>query len=283
MSKDFPAKPPHPSTLESIDLSELDPRLVLDKASQRWLFEEGDQEYEYDYIKEQWVNTSKRSLSEDDTNKEDIKRQRKQDMSKLKEELNSLKQKKKNSSIFISNLPVDSGFSEIEETFSKYGKISIGKDEKPRIKMYTNEKGSFKGEALIIYSNPESALLAIEMMDNTQYNGNTIRVEEAKFDNKKENPKKKQDSLSKAVIIRNMVRKKELANDIHIKQDIIDDIKEECKNIGISDIEDIVFNEENATVLVKFSKKELLLLCIKKFHNRYYDGLTLDVQESKVI
>lgn len=283
MSKDFLAKPPHPSTLESIDLSELDPRLVLDKASQRWLFEEGDQEYEYDYIKEQWVNTSKRSLSEDDTNKEDIKRQRKQDMSKLKEELNSLKQKKKNSSIFISNLPVDSGFSEIEEAFSKYGKISVGKDEKPRIKMYTNEKGSFKGEALIIYSNPESALLAIEMMDNTQYNGNTIRVEEAKFDNKKENPKKKQDSLSKAVIIRNMVRKEELANDIHIKQDIIDDIKEECKNIGISDIEDIVFNEENATVLVKFSKEELLLLCIKKFHNRYYDGLTLDVQESKVI
>lgn len=242
MSKDFPAKPPHPSTLESIDLSELDPRLVLDKASQRWLFEEGDQEYEYDYIKEQWVNTSKRSLSEDDTNKEDIKRQRKQDMSKLKEELNSLKQKKKNSSIFISNLPVDSGFSEIEEAFSKYGKISVGKDEKPRIKMYTNEKGSFKGEALIIYSNPESALLAIEMMDNAQYNGNTIRVEEAKFDNKKENPKKKQDSLSKAVIIRNMVRKKELANDIHIKQDIIDDIKEECKNIGISDIEDIVLS-----------------------------------------
>ena len=48
----------------------------------------------------------------------------------------------------------------------------------------------FKGEALIIYSNPESALLAIEMMDNAQYNGNTIRVEEAKFDNKKENPKK---------------------------------------------------------------------------------------------
>lgn len=283
MSKDFPAKPPHSSTLESIDLSKLDPRLVLDKASQRWLFEEGDQEYEYDYIKEQWVNTSKRSLSEDDTNKEDIKRQRKQDMSKLKEELNSLKQKKKNSSIFISNLPVDSGFSEIEEAFSKYGKISVGKDEKPRIKMYTNEKGSFKGEALIIYSNPESALLAIEMMDNAQYNGNTIRVEEAKFDNKKENPKKKQDSLSKAVIIRNMVRKEELANDIHIKQDIIDDIKEECKNIGISDIEDIVFNEENATVLVKFSKKELLLLCIKKFHNRYYDGLTLDVQESKVI
>lgn len=283
MSQDFPAKPPHPSTLENIDLSELDPRLVLDKASQRWLFEEGDQEYEYDYVKEQWVNTSKRSLSEDYMNKEDIKRQRKQDMSKLKEELNSLKQKKKNSSIFISNLPVDSGFSEIEEAFSKYGKISVGKDEKPRIKMYTNEKGSFKGEALIIYSNPESALLAIEMMDNTQYNGNTIRVEEAKFDNKKENPKKKQDSLSKAVIIRNMVRKEELANDIHIKQDIIDDIKEECKNIGISDIEDIVFNEENATVLVKFSKEELLLLCIKKFHNRYYDGLTLDVQESKVI
>ena len=80
---------------------------------------------------------------------------------------------------------------------------------------------------MIIYSNPESALLAIEMMDNTQYNGNTIRVEEAKFDNKRR-IQRKQDSLSKAVIIRNMVRK-ELANDIHIKQDIIDDIKEECK------------------------------------------------------
>lgn len=284
MSKDFPVKPPHPSTLENIDLSKLDARLVLDKASQRWLFEDGDQEYEYDYIKDQWINTSKRSLSEDLLNKEDIKRQRKQDMSKLKEELNSLKQKKKNSSIFISNLPIDSRFSEIEETFAKYGKISVGKDEKSRIKMYTNEKGSFKGEALIIYSNPESALLAIEMMDNTEYNGNTIRVEEAKFDNNNNNKKEHlKKNSSKTVVIRNMVRKEELANDIHIKQDIIDDIKEECKNIGVFDIEDIAFNEEDATILVRFSKQELLLLCIKKFHNRYYDGLTLDVQESKVI
>ena len=77
--------------------------------------------------------------------------------------------------------------------------------------------------------------------------------------------KEKQDSLSKAVIIRNMVRKEELANDIHIKQDIIDDIKEECKNIGISDIEDIVFNEENATVLVKFSKKSCCCYASRSF------------------
>jgi HIV Tat-specific factor 1 len=39
----------------------------------------------------------------------------------------------------------------------------------PRVKMYTDDEGKFKGDALIVYHKPESVPLAIMMADNISF------------------------------------------------------------------------------------------------------------------
>jgi HIV Tat-specific factor 1 len=68
----------------------------------------------------------------------------------------------------VTNLPPDTTEDEIRETFSKCGVIAEEIDSgKPRIKLYRNEDGTLKGDALIIYFRPESVELAIQMLDGT--------------------------------------------------------------------------------------------------------------------
>jgi HIV Tat-specific factor 1 len=57
----------------------------------------------------------------------------------------------------------------------------------PRIKMYEDDKGQFKGEALVVYFRPESVDLAVQMLDDTDFrlgsqgpNG-SMRVQAADF------------------------------------------------------------------------------------------------------
>ena len=40
---------------------------------------------------------------------------------------------------------------------------------KPRIKLYEDDKGSFKGDALVVYFRPESVDLAVQMLDDTDF------------------------------------------------------------------------------------------------------------------
>ena len=59
-----------------------------------------------------------------------------------------------------------------------------------RIKMYTDDKGDFNGEALIVFFKKESIALAIKMMDDYWFrpedqSHGTIRVKEADFSYKK--------------------------------------------------------------------------------------------------
>lgn len=63
---------------------------------------------------------------------------------------------------------------------------------KPRIKLYKNEDGTLKGDALVIYHRPESVQLAVQMLDDTdlrfgvQGPSGTIKVQEADFSYKKQ-------------------------------------------------------------------------------------------------
>ena len=54
--------------------------------------------------------------------------------------------------------------------FSKCGVIAEEIDSgRPRIKMYTDDNGKFKGEALVVYFRPESVNLAVQMLDETDF------------------------------------------------------------------------------------------------------------------
>lgn len=78
---------------------------------------------------------------------------------------------RKNTAIYITNLPTSppTTSEELQHVFSRCGVIAEEIDRgKPRIKLYTNEDGSCKGDALIVYFRAESVDLAIQMLDDSE-------------------------------------------------------------------------------------------------------------------
>lgn len=70
----------------------------------------------------------------------------------------------------MTNLPQDVTAQEVSDVFSRCGVIAEEIDRgKPRIKLYTDEGGNFKGDALIVYFRAESVDLAIQMLDDTDF------------------------------------------------------------------------------------------------------------------
>jgi len=69
--------------------------------------------------------------------------------------------------------------------FSRCGVIAEEIDRgKPRIKLYADEDGKFKGDALILFFRPESVELAIQLLDDTEFRlgqGQKMKVTAADF------------------------------------------------------------------------------------------------------
>jgi HIV Tat-specific factor 1 len=86
-------------------------------------------------------------------------------------------------SVYVTNLPRDVASAEIAEYFSKCGMIGEDATGQKRVKLYRDEDGRFKGDALVTYFKPESVPLALQLLDETELprangtSGPTIRVE----------------------------------------------------------------------------------------------------------
>lgn len=95
--------------------------------------------------------------------------------------------------MYVTSIPLDASSSEIHQVFSRCGVIAEEIDSGAhRIKMYEDEQGKFKGEALVVYFRPESVNLAIQLLDDTDFrlgaegpNGK-MRVQAADFSYKKQ-------------------------------------------------------------------------------------------------
>lgn len=81
------------------------------------------------------------------------------------------RQPKQNTAIYVTGLPPDATVEEIQELFQrKCGVIAEEIDNnRPRIKMYTDDEGKFKGDALIVFFKPESVNMAITLLDDTEF------------------------------------------------------------------------------------------------------------------
>ncbi|KAK9475029.1 uncharacterized protein V1510DRAFT_409846 [Dipodascopsis tothii] len=96
--------------------------------------------------------------------------------------------KKKNSALYITNLPRDVTYDELEQAVSRFGlvaeDISTGKK---RIRIYTDDDGTPKGDALIVFFRAESVQLAVDMLDDTDFRPGQanpqgrIKVQEADY------------------------------------------------------------------------------------------------------
>ncbi|OGE56055.1 hypothetical protein PENARI_c003G03163 [Penicillium arizonense] len=85
---------------------------------------------------------------------------------------NEPKQKKPrvNCAVYVTSIPLDATMEEINTVFKKFGLITEEIDTgKPRIKMYEDEAGNFKGDALVVYFRSESVDIAIQMLDETDF------------------------------------------------------------------------------------------------------------------
>ncbi|KAH0558616.1 hypothetical protein GP486_004733 [Trichoglossum hirsutum] len=77
---------------------------------------------------------------------------------------------RKNKAVYVTNLPLDTTIDEVQSVFSKCGVIAEEIDRgKLRIKLYTDEAGNFKGDALVVYFRAESVALAVQMLDDTDF------------------------------------------------------------------------------------------------------------------
>ncbi|OJD37763.1 nuclear mrna splicing factor-associated protein [Diplodia corticola] len=202
-----------PRNREDFDADE---RISWSKPDNKFILEEANgNEWEFDDRLKRWVPTVDKDLLEQQgkayqvagvDESEDVSEQIKAKKRKMNgggEGLNQPRKRRKrqgknpqtsaSSAVYATSIPLDATYEDIDKVFSKYGIILESPDsEKKRIKMYTDEQGNFKGEALIIYYRPESVPMVINMLDDTAFdfkqgaNGNMrVQVADSSFKKQK--------------------------------------------------------------------------------------------------
>ncbi|KAJ4421250.1 hypothetical protein N0V82_003882 [Gnomoniopsis sp. IMI 355080] len=90
---------------------------------------------------------------------------------KNKKQASQPKQPPQNRAIYVTGLPLDVTVDEVAEAFSrKCGVIAEEIDSgRPRIKLYNDAEGNFKGDALVVFFKPQSVQMAIMLLDDTHF------------------------------------------------------------------------------------------------------------------
>lgn len=96
--------------------------------------------------------------------------------------------------VYVQNLPRDASAEEVAEVFAKCGILRTDDGGAPRVKVYTDDDGRPKGDALVNYMLAPSVQLACQLLDGTWLRGGSVRgdgepdaplrVEEASFQQK---------------------------------------------------------------------------------------------------
>ncbi|KAL0574955.1 hypothetical protein V5O48_007000 [Marasmius crinis-equi] len=194
-----------------------DPRVYLDKESNKWRREEDDgTEMEYDskgswvpvvdedLIKRQQAAYSISGVDESTPAAPVLARENKKrkvedytsatplpeagpSMKRGKKD-NKDKPKSKNTAVYVTGLPLDADLDEIVKAFSKYGVLEEDDDGDPKVKMYARDDGSFSGEALVVYFKEDSVTLAVNLLDESELRlgdpSSVMRVNKADFSHK---------------------------------------------------------------------------------------------------
>ncbi|OAL67144.1 nuclear mRNA splicing factor-associated protein [Trichophyton rubrum] len=310
-----------PSTFPQPDEFDSDPRVSFSKLDNKYILEtDNGEEYTYDDALKRWIPSIQldESLMEqqrqaykiqgvDEEEPANLKTlQEKKKKRKHNDESTTAQKPKKprvNTAVYVTAIPLDATVSEISSLFSKCGVIAEEIDSgKPRIKMYTDEQGAFKGDALVVYFRPESVNLAIQMLDDTDFRfgekgaeGN-MRVQPADFSFKavQETPAKanlrdkmkiirKTQKLNKhsgkagkVVVLKHMFTLQELEEDPAAILDIKEDIREECSKLG--EVTNVVLydKEESGIATVRFSDPECAQACVQMMNGRFFGGTQVE-------
>ncbi|KAK5946956.1 hypothetical protein PMZ80_001101 [Knufia obscura] len=168
---DFPTEPSRFADDERVSWSKLDSKYVLeteqggeyewDDALRRWVavLDQADLEQQQQIYKVEGVDDN------EDSTQPKKKRKKKADDSEQQP-----KKQRVNTAVYATSIPLDADEDEVKQVFSKYGMIAEEIDSgRPRIKMYEDNQGQFKGDALVVYFRPESVELAVQMLDDSDF------------------------------------------------------------------------------------------------------------------
>ncbi|EPY50160.1 U2 snRNP-associated protein Uap2 [Schizosaccharomyces cryophilus OY26] len=250
---------------------------------------------------------SENSSSEEQQPNASVKRTRKEETSSSKNEIPA----PINKAIYVSGLPKDVTISEVNEVFSKCGIIAENVDTgTPRIKLYTNDDGTLKGDALIVFFRSESIELAEQLFDDTEFRFGTgvkMKVQEASIDYKKEKSinrdvsdsvkkkvqRKRQQQLQKIsswgeveeeidekrrkrfgkiLVLKHIFTLDELDAQPELLLDLKEDITAEAEKCGrVTNV--VLYDQEpEGVVTIRFSTNEEAEECMRLMQGRYFDG-----------
>ncbi|KAG9232050.1 putative splicing factor U2AF-associated protein 2 [Amylocarpus encephaloides] len=308
---DFPTDPSEFDSDERISFSKLDNKFLLVATD--------GAEYEFDHAIKRWIPTVDEALLEQqqkayqvagvDENEpvDAMKRKRKKEYINGEDEGGREKKTPKkakaplppraNTAIYVTGLPFDVTIPEVHEVFSKKcGVIAEEIDSgAPRIKLYTNDKGEFKGDALIVFFKAPSVDMAVMLLDDTEFRmsggegSGKMRVQAADMsykkvqadteltaaDKDKERERQRAKSKDKLKIIKKTQKlDARLADwkDPAAILDIKDDIREECSKLGeVTNV--VLFDmEEEGIASVRFTDAEAARACVSLMNGRSFDG-----------
>ncbi|KOS16633.1 Splicing factor U2AF-associated protein 2 [Escovopsis weberi] len=92
-------------------------------------------------------------------------------------------QPRQNTAVYVTGLPLDATASEVHELFSRKGGVIAEEIDSgaPRIKMYADAEGRFKGDALVVFFKPQSVEMAIMLLDDTDFRFTASGTREGKM------------------------------------------------------------------------------------------------------
>ncbi|RFU36030.1 hypothetical protein B7463_g373, partial [Scytalidium lignicola] len=180
----FPTDPEEFDSDERISFSKLDNKFLLvqedgaefefDNTLKRWvpvldesLLEEQQKAYRVDGVDEEVVEPKSKKRKKEYVNGEDENGRTAKAPKKPKAPLPP----RANTAVYVTGLPLNVTVDEVHEVFSrKCGVIAEEVDSgRPRIKLYTDEQGRFKGDALVVFFKPPSVDMAIMLLDDTPF------------------------------------------------------------------------------------------------------------------
>ncbi|MCJ1314297.1 hypothetical protein MMC25_007977 [Agyrium rufum] len=301
-----------------------DPRVSFSKLDSKFILETDDgQEYEYDDGLKRWVPVLDDDLIEQQRKAYAVqgvdesepalqpKKRKKEHINGEEEEGGRVVTKKskptpeprerKNTAVYVQNLPLDVDVEEINRVFSRCGVIAEEIDEgKPRIKLYLDDQGNPKGDALIMYFRPESVALAVQMLDDSDLRlgeeapGGKMKVAAADFSYKaqRDAPPKGSAKTKKKIIKKTQKMNNKLADwddddpstmhdtssrwdkveDPAAMLDIKEDIREECEKLGPVTNVVLYDKEPDGVASVRYQEPEAARACVEVMNGRFFSG-----------